>query len=132
MTLRQYLAIMTGGTAIAWIAVALIVTNVDPFRAPMAVFVVFYASLFLALTGAFSVIGFILRIALLRQQLVVSRHVAISFRQSLLLAALLSAALYLNSRQLLTWWNALILLAAMTVLEFFFISTKIRTAPPQP
>lgn len=129
MTLRQYLALMTSGTAIAWTAVYLIVTNVDPFKAPLAVFVVFYASLFLALTGAFSVIGFILRIALLKQQLVVSRHVAISFRQSLLLAALLSFALYLNSRQLLTWWNALIIVAALTVLEFFFISTKIRQQP---
>lgn len=120
---------MTGGTALAWTAVYLIVTSVDPFKAPLAVFVVFYASLFLALTGAFSVIGFILRIALLRQQLVVSRHVAISFRQSLLLAALVSFALYLNSKELLTWWNALIIVAALTVLEFFFISTKIRPGP---
>lgn len=124
MTLRQYLILMTAGTALSWIAVALVVATVDPNKAPMAVFAVFYASMFLALTGTFSVIGFLLRIGLLKQQLVVSRHVAISFRQSLLLATLLVIAMYLASKSLLNWWNALIIVAALTVFEFFFISAK--------
>ncbi len=124
MTLRQYLILMTAGTALSWIAVGLIVATVDPDKAPFVVFAVFYASMFLALTGTFSVVGFLLRIVLLRQQLVISRHVAVSFRQSLLLAVLLIIVMYLASRSLLNWWNALTVVAGLTIFEFFFISAK--------
>lgn len=82
---------------------------------------------YLALTGTLSVIGFLLRAALLRQQFVVSRHVAVSFRQAVLLALLIVVALFLQSKSLLTWWNALLIVAALTVLEFFFISAKIKS-----
>jgi hypothetical protein len=125
MTLRQYLILMAAGTALAWAAVGAIIFTVDPSAAPTIVFAVFYASLFLALTGTLSIVGFLLRIFLLRKQLVVSRHVAISFRQAVLLALLIVIALFLRSRSLLTWWNALLIVAALTVLEFFFISTKV-------
>jgi hypothetical protein len=124
MTLRQYLILMTAGTSLSWIAVGLIVATVDPNKAPLAVFAVFYASMFLAMTGTFSVIGFLMRIGLLKQQLVVSRHVAVSFRQSLLLASLVVIAMYLASKSLLNWWNALIIVAGLTIFEFFFISAK--------
>lgn len=126
MTLRQYLLLMAVGTALAWGAVGLIVGTVDPTVTQPMVFGAFYASLFLALTGTLSVVGFVLRIAFLRQQLVVSRHVAISFRQAIMLALLIVISLFLQSRSLLTWWNALLIVAAITVLEFFFISAKVR------
>ncbi len=127
MTLRQYLALMAVGTALAWTAVGLIVGTVDPTDTQPLVFGIFYASIFLALTGTLSVIGFLLRAALLRQQFVVSRHVAVSFRQAILLALLIVVALFLQSKSLLTWWNALLIVAALTVLEFFFISAKIKS-----
>lgn len=126
MTLRQYLLLMGVGTAIAWAAVGLIVGTVDPTDTQPVVFGVFYASLWLALTGTLSIIGFVLRVALLKKQLVVSRHVAVSFRQAVLLSLLVVVALFLQSRSLLTWWNALLIVAALTVLEFFFISAKVR------
>lgn len=131
MTLRQYLLLMTAGTALSWVAVGLIVSTVDPNKAPLAVFAVFYMSIFLAFTGTFSVCGFLLRIGLLKEQLVVSRHVAISFRQSLLLSLLLVIAMYLSSKSLLNGWNAVLIVMALTVLEFFFISAKKRDVRPQ-
>ncbi|MEY4745372.1 MAG: hypothetical protein RL272_1317 [Candidatus Parcubacteria bacterium] len=126
MTLRQYLLLMAVGTALAWTAVGLVVGTVDPTDTQPMVFGVFYASLFLALTGTLSVIGFLLRAALLKRQFVVSRHVAVSFRQAVLLALLIVVSLLLQSKSLLTWWNALLIVAAITVLEFFFISAKIK------
>lgn len=124
MTLREYLVLMTAGTTLSWIAVGLIVATVDPDKAPLAVFAVFYASIFLALTGTFSVMGFLLRIGLLKQQLVVSRHVAISFRQSLLLASLSVIVMHLASKSLLNWWNVLLIVSGLTIFEFFFISAR--------
>lgn len=127
MTLRHYLLLMGVGTALAWGAVGIIIATVDPTDTQLVVFGVFYASLWLALTGTLSIIGFVLRVALLKKQLVVSRHVAVSFRQAVLLALLIVVSLFLQSRSLLTWWNALLIVAALTVLEFFFISAKVRS-----
>jgi hypothetical protein len=126
MTLRQYLSAMLAATILAWTAVGLIVTTVDPEDTLPAVFGVFYASVFLAVAGTFSVIGFVLRLALLRKPQLVSRQVAVSFRQAILLATLVVAALALQSRELLTWWNALLVVAALTLLEFFFVSARVR------
>ncbi len=126
MTLRQYLVLMGMGTALSWAAVALIVTSVDPFATQAVVLGAFYASLFLALTGTISLLGFTLRVVLLRGQLVVSRQVAVSFRQAVLLGLLVIIALVLKSWALLTWWNALLVVAALTLLEFFFISAKVK------
>ena len=39
-------------------------------------------------------------------------------------AALMAGALALQSRALLTWWNLLLFIATMTVLEFFLISFR--------
>ena len=126
MTLRQYLLLMAVGTALAWSGVGLIIATVDPTDTQPVVFGVFYACLWLALTGLLSLVGFVFRVALLKKQLVVSRHVAVSFRQAVLLSLLVVVALFLQSRSLLTWWNALLIVAALTVLEFFFISAKTR------
>ena len=126
MTLRQYLLIMSLGTILSWGAVGLIMRTFYPTDIQSTVLIIFYISLFLALVGTFSLAGFILRILLLKQQLLVSRHVAISFRQGILLALLLIVALILQSKSMLSWWSALLAVLALTILEFFFISTKIR------
>ncbi len=126
MTLRQYLALMLAGTALSWTAVGLIVTSVDPTDTQPVIFAIFYASLGLALVGTFSTVGFILRNRLLSRDSVMSRQVAVSFRQSVLLTVLVIAALIMQSRSLLTWLNAGLLVGTITLLEFFFISTKIK------
>lgn len=136
MTLRQYLILMGLGTAVSWAAVVLILTSVDPNKTSAAVFAVFYAGVFLAVTGTLSIIGFTARVLILKKQLFLSREVAVSFRQALLTAAMVVGALFLQSRQLLTWWTAVLMVAAVTVFEFFFISARTRPEPgfdrPQP
>ncbi len=126
MTLRQYLVLMLAGTALSWTAVGLIVTSVDPTDTQPVIFAIFYASLGLALVGTFSTVGFLLRHHLIARNAVLSRQVAVSFRQAVLLSFLAIAALILRSRSLLTWLNAGLLVGTMTLLEFFFISTKIK------
>ncbi len=124
MTLRSYLASMFAGTVLAWTGVAMILTRTDPADARAVVLGIFYTALFLALTGTFSLAGFGLRMGLLKQQYFVSRQVLVAFRQALLLSLLLVIALMLQSKGILTWWNALLILGAVTLLESFFISAK--------
>jgi len=126
MTLKQYLLMMGAGTVLSWTAVALIVLTVDPADTQSVVFAALYFSLFLGLTGLLSITGFLLRVWLLRKGFVLSRQVLVSFRQALLLSLILVMALILQSRTLLNWFNAVLMIAGLTLVEFFFISTKVR------
>ena len=44
-----------------------------------------------------------------------------SFRQSIWLALMIVIGLYLQSQKLVAWWNLLILILLMILLEFYFI-----------
>ena len=123
MTFRHYLFWMDLSTALCWIGVFSIVEIVDPSEAGLLGLLLFYAALSLALIGTFSMLGMIVRAALRRHE-AVSRHVAISFRQSLLLTLLVIGALLLQSRSLLTWWNLLLFAGTLVVLEWFLISFR--------
>ena len=126
MTLRQYLIMMAVGTALSWGAVGLMVTMIDPTVSRPAVFTVFYVSLLLALAGTFFLIGFVTRVTALGKGGQLSRQVAVSFRQAFMLALILVFALFLRSHDVLTWWNALLIVGAATALESFFISASSR------
>lgn len=128
MTLRQYLTMMSAGTAAAWAAIVVIVTQVDPAEAPTPVIGVLYLCLFVALTGTFAVLGFLARIFVLRKTFQLSRQVMVSFRQAGLLAGVAVIGLFLESRSFLNWWNGLLLAAMATALESFFISAASRAA----
>ena len=126
MTLRQYLVLMTVGTLLAWSAVGVIVLAVDPAEAQTVIFAILYASLFMALTGTLSVSIFLIRTKLLRRSEILSRQVSLAFRQAMMLSALAVLTLHLQGKGLLTWWNSILMILALTLLEFFFISTKVK------
>ena len=123
MTLRQYFFWMVLVTALCWLGWGSIVRMVDPAEAGILGHFLFYAALCLAMIGTFSVVGLAFR-ALTRRHEPVSRHAATSFRQSVLLTCLMAGSLALQSRSLLNWWNLLLFIATMTVLEFFLISFR--------
>lgn len=123
MTFRQYLLWMAISTALCWLGVFSIISIVDPAAGGILGLLLFYAALCLALIGTFSMLGMIFRAALRRHE-AVSRHVAVSFRQSLLLTVLVVGSLMLQSRALLTWWNLLLFAGTLIMLEFFLISFR--------
>lgn len=102
------------------------VSNINPTEAGGVGFVIFYLSGFLALVGTFSLLGFFLRVWFSHEQ-VIFRHLGISFRQAVLFALLLIVALILQGERYLTWWNMLMLVAFLTVVEFVFISKTIHS-----
>lgn len=123
MSLRAYLAIMGFGTLTAAATFFLVLFSVDPITAGILGFSLFYFSLFLAVAGAVSILGFIVRVLSHRDE-ILSRLVLLSFRQAVMLAALTVGALALHSQGLLSWWNSILLVAAVTITEFFFVSLE--------
>lgn len=114
---------MALATLVCWGAWVVVINNIDPTETGFLGFDFFYFSLFLAITGTLSVIGFFVRKLVLKEELAF-RHVAVSFRQGILFAILIVGSLVLQSHKLLTWWNIILFILALTVLEFFFISFK--------
>ena len=127
MTLRQFLILMTAGSALAWAALAMIVSGTDPEEVPLAVVIVFGVALFLALTGTFSLIGFGLRTMFGRDEAVLSRRVLAAFRQGAILGGVLTAALFMNARGWFGLFGASVLVSAAVFLELFFMTARIST-----
>ncbi len=123
MSLLQYLVILAIGTLISWGAWYTVITTVSPSQAGPLGFFFFYASLTCALTGVFSLIGFLLRLVFFKQELMFHK-VSISFRQALFFALLIDGALILQSYRLLAWYNITFLIIGLTVAELFIISRK--------
>ncbi len=123
MTLRKYLILMGMASLVCWLAFLLVIFYMNPITTgPLAV-VFFYASLFLSLVGSFAIIGFALRRKFLQGELIF-RQVAVTFRQAFLFGLLVVASLWMQKFKMLTWYNSVLLILAVAVLEFFFLSTK--------
>lgn len=123
MTLRKYLLLMSVVALICWAGFVAVVNFINPQNAGMLGFVMFYGILFLATVTTLSVFGFMLRSRILRGELAF-RQVAITFRQAFWFGLLVTVALWMQARDVLTWWNLLLLIIALSVLEFFFLSLK--------
>jgi len=108
-------------TFVCWVAWAYIIWSINPEITNWIGFLLFYFSLFAALTGTAALVGFIIRFAALKQKLAF-RSVQDAFRQSFLFAALIVVSLLLLSRDLFTWLNLFLLIIGLSLLEFFLIS----------
>ena len=121
MTLRAYLSIMAITTAICWAAFIFILRIVDPTITNWLGFGLFYISLFLSLSGTAAIVGFLIRFVGLKREMV-SFSVKTAFRQSFLFAFLIIAILFLSAHNLFTWLNLFLLVAGLSLLEFFLIN----------
>lgn len=123
MTLKKYLTTMFIVVFIAWMAWIFVINTIDPFLTNWIGFSLFYGSLFLALLGTASILGFIVRFVALRQKLAF-KVVNDAFRQSFFLSFFLLAILFLLSKDLFSWLNLIFLISGLSVLEFFLISVR--------
>lgn len=114
------------GTGAVWSAWGMVVTQVDPGTGGTSAFVYFFTSFFFALLGTIYLLGYVLQTRIIGRQTVL-QSVRSSTRQALLFATLLTTSLALQGWRLLTWYNALILVALLTFIELLFI-TRERTS----
>lgn len=108
-------------TVICWFAWFFVALTVNPNETNWIGFVLFYVSLFLAIIGATTIIGFVVRFVALKRNLAF-RAVKEAFRQSFLFASLVIIGLLLQSHDLFTWLNLLFLVIGLSILEFFLLS----------
>ena len=124
MTLRQYLILMSVGAAICWLAWFFVLGSVDPTQTGFFGFLFFYASLFLALAGTFSVIGFLIKKIILKNDQIVFHHVKSTFRQGMLIAGVIIFGLILLQTKLLTWWDGILLILLFAAIEGIIFTNR--------
>jgi len=126
MHLRSLIISIGVVSAIMWIGWLFLLFATDPFAAGFFTFLSFYASLYIALMGTLALISLGVRIYFFKRTLVI-RLVRISFRQAFWLSSLFLGVLILQGQRLLTWWNIPLLILALVLLEFFFLSLRRQT-----
>lgn len=123
MNLKQYILAFLLGTVIASVAWVMVLTNIDPVTAGVPALLAFYLTLFIALNGFFTTMATIVR-AIIFARRNVEEVVTVSLRQGVLFSVLITGSLFLLSVELLNWWTLLLFIALVSLLEFFFLSTK--------
>lgn len=124
MTLRHYLILMSLGAGICWLAWFFVLSSIDPTQAKFFGFLFFYSSLFLALTGTISVMGFLLKKIVLKHDEIVFHHVKSTFSQGTLISLMIISGLLLLQIKLLAWWSAILLVLLFSAIEGILFTSR--------
>jgi len=120
------LTITVISTAVAWFAWILTIARTDPTTAGAIGFALFYLTLLAAVAGSAAVVGLFVR----RHAADAHRSIRIAIRQGVLTGFAVTIGVFLQTKELLTWWNFVFLIAALTLLELFIVSLR-RVAPDE-
>lgn len=123
MSLRNYLSFMTLLSLFLWFIFVFLARAIDPEITNWVGFVLFYSSLFLALSGSLTVFGFFTRSLFSRKNLKINL-VRTSFRQSFLFSFLFISILFMLAENLFSWLNVIIIILILSILEYIFMSDK--------
>jgi len=121
MTLRSYIWGIRFVTVISLVAFVFVIKLVDYETSGLAGKLLFFCSLFFTLSGLFNLLLLWLR----RNQVDAENaflNIGLSFRQGIFLALFAVGLLILQSLRILIWWDGLLLLAGIFLVEFYFVS----------
>lgn len=121
MTLKSYLNAMAVATSVAFMGWGLVLMYIDPGSAGYMGMVLFYTTLFLGMMGFFTLISFSLKRWISNNEIIFS-YIAGSFRQGFWLAVIIVGLLMMQGARILNWWDALLFVASISLLELYFIS----------
>ena len=121
MTLKSYIWGMRIVTLFSIIGLSMIVYYVDPDSSGLIGKVLFYLVLFFVFSGIFNLLLLWLRRKMTTNE-TAPANVGLSLRQGILLAILAVGLLVLQSFRILVWWDGLLLLAGVFLIELYFLS----------
>lgn len=123
MSLKNYLLTMAGASLLSWAIFIFILNFTSPETTSWIIFALFYFSLFLSLSGIFSILGFIVRQKMFHKSLAFY-SVKASFRQSFLFSFLLVSTLFMLAQNLFSWLNISLLILILAIIEYILINEK--------
>ena len=121
MTFKSYIWGMRIVTLFSVMALILVVIYVDPESAGFLGKAIFFLLLFLILNGLFNLFFIRLRKNMINRETGLP-NVTMSFRQAMLLALFTVGLLIMQGFRVLIWWDGLLLLAGIFIIELYFLS----------
>jgi len=123
MTIKTYIIGMLVSTIVSFAAWFLVLQNVDPNSAGLPGFLLFYFTLFFALTSFFSLVGFYLRRKIFENS-IEFKQVEVAFRQGMFFAVTFVGLLILQGERMLDIYSAFLFVLFVVVMEFYFLVKK--------
>ncbi len=123
MTLSAYIIGIAISTALCWLAWVLTLLNLDPKNTGAWGLVSFFGSLFFALVGSLTIIGFYLRLWFSSNEYYYE-NITVSFRQALLVTFAFVGLLGLQALKILNIFDGILFVISILLLEFYFLARK--------
>jgi hypothetical protein len=121
MTLKSYIWGMRLITLISLGALVFVTFYVDPVKSGIIGKIIFYLVLFFSISGILNLFFIFSRRKIMGNETALST-VGLSFRQSILLSILCVGLLILQSFRVLAWWDGLLLVSGIFLVELYFLS----------
>jgi hypothetical protein len=118
---KNYLLGLAALAALGWLALFIVIFRLDPFTSTALAVPFFLAALFLALIGSLTLIGFYSRVWFRKGEIYL-QHISIALRQAILLSIAVEIALVFQILRILTWWDGILIAAAVGLIEIYFSS----------
>lgn len=121
MSVRGYTLGFLVSSTLCWVAWILTVVNTNPEQSGQGALVSFYISLFFALLGSATLVGYAVRRYVTGNEV---KYLAmrVAFRQAFLFAAFAVVLLLLQAARLASWWDILLLVLISFLLELYLRS----------
>jgi len=110
-------------TILGWASWFVVITKLSPFISGYLALSLFYASFFIALTGTFAILNYYLRLTFSKNKNYVE-HLNVALRQGSLLSIMVCVGLVFQRLRVLTWWDALLILIIVLLIEFYFMNRE--------
>lgn len=123
MTFSRYLITTFLAAIFSWTAWVLVLFKLDPFESTLLALFFFFISFFFASTSTLTLLGFYLR-KFIYQNEVFTSHLNVALRQGLLLTLCILGCLIFLMLGVLTWWDGLLLVGIIVLVEFYFSSSE--------
>jgi hypothetical protein len=134
MNYKKLTTPLTIFTIISWTALVLVLIRLEPCitystefcdKTSSLALILFYASLFFALTSSFTLIGFLGRVFINNNE-VFSSDFNASIRQAILISISIISCLALLAAKILTWWLTTIIFGTILTIELYFFNQDRR------
>lgn len=121
MNSKNYLLGLSLLTVLGWVALLIVIFRLNPFTSTALAVPFFLSSLFLALVGTLTLLGFYFRVWFRRGEIYL-QHISVSLRQGIFLTIAIEIALVFQILRILTWWDGILIATAVGLVEIYFSS----------
>jgi hypothetical protein len=121
MTLKSYILGMWIIAILSLVAFGAVVILVDPMASGTLGITLFYLVAFFAFSSIFNISLIFLRRKFIGAEMAAA-NVGLSFRQGILMTFMVLGILILQNLRMLVWWDALLVVAGVFLIELYFLS----------